>query len=341
MAGGAGGDGALRRVLVTGAAGFLGRRLTAALLARDDVERVDLVDVVDVVDAAEPATADGRGTGGIADRRAHAHVLDATDAAGLARVAREAGTTTVVHLAAMVSAACEADPAGAWRTNVEGTRAVLAAAAAQGPSTRVVVTSSVAVFGPTRPGERVSDATAHRPRSTYGLTKAVGELLVDEATRRGQVDGRVARLPTVVIRPGRPNRAASGFASGLFREPLAGVDAVVPVALSTPMALIGPTTAVQGIIALAGLAGEALGAVRAVGFPALEVTVGDMVAALARAGERHGLALGRLDVRPDPAVEAIVGTWPGGWDAGRALALGLPGDAGLDAVVDEHLAARG
>ena len=317
------------RLVVTGGRGFLGQRLAAALLGRPDVTRLDLIDAVEV-----PAVAPGPPD----DPRVHHHVADVTDGAALLAILAGADATGVFHLAAMVSAACEEDPDGAWRVNVEGTRAVLEAARAQGPSTRVVVTSSVAVFGPTLPGEQVSDRTAHRPRSTYGMTKALGELLVDDWTRHGWIDGRTARLPTVVVRPGRPNRAASGFASGLFREPLAGVGTVVPVPLATRMVLIGPATAVAGLVALHDLPGEALGPGRAVGFPALEVTVAEMVAALERAGERHGRTLGPVSQQVDPAIEAVVASWPGGWDATRARALGLPADVDLDAVVDEHLA---
>jgi nucleoside-diphosphate-sugar epimerase len=166
------------------------------------------------------------------------------------------------------------------------------------------------------------------------MTKAIGELLVNEYTRKGFVDGRVARLPTVIIRPGAPNAAASSFASGMFREPLAGVDAVIPVALDTPMVLIGTGTAVAGLVALVDVPGEALGHDRVMNLPGLEVTVAEMKDSV----ERSGAARGRLSVRPDPAVEAIVATWPGRWSAPRAHGLGLAHDASLDAIVSDYLA---
>jgi nucleoside-diphosphate-sugar epimerase len=193
-----------------------------------------------------------------------------------------------------------------------------------------VFASSVAVFSQ----PEATDQTAPRPASTYGMTKAIGELLVLERTRRGEVDGCVARLPTVVIRPGVPNAAASSFASGLFREPFAGIEAVVPVAASTPMVLIGTTCAVTGLAALISVPADAMAAGRVVNLPALEVTVAEMV----EAAERSGRTQASIRVEPDPEVEAIVASWPARWRADRAEELGLPRDESLDAVVASYLA---
>jgi nucleoside-diphosphate-sugar epimerase len=246
------------------------------------------------------------------------------------------GVDRVVHLASVVSADAEADPERAWTINVDGLRLLLRACGEQAPGCRFVFASSVAVFdGEASPA---GDGVKHRPRSTYGMTKAIGELLVDEASRRGVVDGRTARLPTVIVRPGRPNLAASSFASGLFREPLAGQPSVVPVAAATGLVVIGHRTAVEGLHALLELPAGALGAHRAVGLPGLATSVEEMLAALARAGERHGRRLGPVEVAPDPAVEAIVTSWPASWDHARAVALGLRADASLDEIVDAYLA---
>jgi nucleoside-diphosphate-sugar epimerase len=293
------------KAVVTGGAGFLGRRVVSALRVRGDD-----------VTAADAVPTDGGVVG------------DITDAAFLASVVTD-DVDAVIHLASMVSGECEQRFDEAFAINVGGTRAVLDAARHGGSCARVVFASSVAVFG----GGAVDDDTRPAPASTYGTTKAVGELLVTEYTRKEYVDGRVARLPTVIIRPGAPNAAASSFASGMFREPLAGVDSVIPVPLDTPMVLIGTRTAVAGLIALVDLSAEVLGRDRVVNLPGLEVTVAGMKDAV----ERSGAARGQLTVRPDLAVEAIVATWPGRWSASRARSLGLPQNVSLDAIVVDYL----
>jgi nucleoside-diphosphate-sugar epimerase len=250
------------------------------------------------------------------------------------------GVDQVVHLASVVSADAEADPERAWAVNVEGLRLLLQACGERVPGCRFVFASSVAVFSQAGAGSGggAGDDTKHRPRSTYGVTKAIGELLVAEASRRGVIDGRTARLPTVIVRPGRPNLAASSFASGLFREPLAGVATVVPVPTDTGIVVIGHRTAVDGLARLLALAPGALGPDCAVGLPGLSVTVADMIRALARARERHDLELGPVEVRPDPAIRAIVTSWPATWDHRAALALGLVADGSLDEILDAYLA---
>ncbi len=318
-------DPALRRTtVITGGAGFLGRGLAAVL--RSTGRRVVTVDRAPL--PADVATDDG-----------WQHVVgDLADDDVLEGVLR--GASEVVHLASVVSADAEADPDRAWSVNVGGLRRVLAACASLAPGCRFVFASSVAVFDDPGPGGYVGDHTKQTPRSVYGVTKAIGELLVDDATRRGLVDGRTARLPTVIIRPGRPNLAASSFASGLFREPLAGEGTVVPVPPTTGLVVIGHRTAIAGLARLCDLDGALLGPARAVGLPGLEVTVAQMLTALAAAGDRHDITLGAVEVRPDPAITAIVGSWPATWDDRRARALGFDADASLDDIVDTYLADR-
>lgn len=312
--------------VITGGAGFLGRGLAAQL--RADGSAVVTVDRVPL-----PA---GTAIGDVGWR----HVVGDLADDGVLDAALT-GATTVVHLASVVSADAEADPERAWSVNIDSLRAVLAACAERVPRIRFVFASSVAVFDDPGAGGVVGDETKQRPRSVYGVTKAIGELLVNDATRRGIVDGRTARLPTVIVRPGRPNLAASSFASGMFREPLAGVATVVPVPLDTGVVVIGHRSAIAGLTRLCELDGDLLGEDRAIGMPGLEVTVGAMVAALEAAGVRHGIALGALDVRPDPAISAIVGSWPTTWDDRRARALGFVADRSLDEIIDAHLADAG
>jgi nucleoside-diphosphate-sugar epimerase len=250
------------------------------------------------------------------------------------RAAMPAGTEAIVHLASMVSAECEVDPDRAVRVNVGGLGVVLDAARGLSAPPRLLFTSSVAVFGRSG-GVAAGDDSKQAPVTTYGMTKAVGELLVNEHTRRGWIDGRTARLPTVIIRPGRPNAAASSFASGLFREPLAGLDAVVPVDPSTPIVVTGHRTAVRGLAGLLALDGARLGAGdRAYSLPGLETTVQEMITACRARPE----STGALSVEPDPLIQSVVGSWPARWSAIRAEGLGLPADRDLDAIIEHYLA---
>ncbi|MFN0091589.1 MAG: NAD-dependent epimerase/dehydratase family protein [Acidimicrobiales bacterium] len=330
------------RVVITGGFGFLGRLvarrvLDGGLVGPDGkaapVTELVLVDQPGAVLRPLPVQ--------LADPRVEAVEGDVGDEALLA--AALAGAASVFHLASVVSADAEADFERAMAVNVDGLRALVAAcrASAGAAPPRLVFASSVAVFGGAYAVGVVGDGVKQTPHSTYGVTKAIGELLVNEATRKGWIDGRSARLATVVVRPGRPNLAASSFASGLFREPLAGDEAVIPVPLDTPILVIGRRAAVAGLVALHDLAPGALGDDRAVGLPAMALTVGDMVEALRRFAAAAGRTLGPLTVAPDPLVSALVGSWPGQWDNTRALALGLPADVTLEQVIADYVADYG
>ncbi|OXY85817.1 NAD-dependent epimerase/dehydratase family protein, partial [Streptomyces diastatochromogenes] len=249
------------------------------------------------------------------------------------------------HLAAAVSAECEADFDLGMSANVDTTRALLDAARAQstagGPKPRVVFASSLAVYGssPELPlPPVVSESSLPVPRTSYGTQKLICEHLIADYTRRGFVDGRVARLMTVAVRPGRPNAAASGFLSGIIREPLAGLPATCPVRPDLRVALASPRRTVQGLLRVAeaergGLHGRAL-----VNLPALTVSVTDMLATLRQVA---GDAVADLvTVTPDPAIEAIVGSWPALFDNRRAAGLGLEPDPSFLSVVQDYLADR-
>src|SRR5262249_44874970 len=211
------------------------------------------------------------------------------------------------------------------------TRNVLEACRGLGTRPRVVFASTIGTFGPPAMTETVSDATKQTPQTTYGTTKAMCELLVNDYTRKGFIDGRSARLPTVVVRPGARNAGAPGFVSAVFREPLAEIDYALPVPLETRMPVIGIGTAVECLVRLAELDGEALGHDRAVNLPGLCPTVGEMVESLRRVAVDR--PLGRITVAPDPQIEAIVRTWPLFTSSERALARGLPRDGSLDDIV--------
>lgn len=317
------------KVIVTGGAGFLGRRLARALLARrglagpdgreEEIERLVLLDLA-------PAK-------GLDDPRLDAVVGDIADGALLERLVDD-GTGSVFHLAAVVSAQAEADLDLGMRVNVDATRRLLDACRRLRRPPRLVATSSVAVYGGELP-ETVTDGTALRPQSSYGTEKAIGELLVADYTRRGWVDGRVLRLPTVSVRPGRPNKAASSFASGIIREPLSGEEAVCPVPPETRLWLVSPRRAVESLVLGHELPSAALGSVRSVNLPGLSVTVAEMVGALERVAGRAAAA--RIRWERDPLVERIVSSWPAAWDTSRARKLGFAGDADFESVVRAYV----
>ncbi len=317
------------KVVITGGAGFLGRRLAHALLARgrlvgqdgagEEIARLILLDLV-------PAD-------GFDDPRVEVVAGDVADEA-LLRSVLGADAASVFHLAAVVSAQAEADFDLGMRVNLDATRRLLDACRSLARPPRFVSTSSVAVYGGPLPS-LVTDETALRPQSSYGVQKAVGELLVADYSRRGFVDGRVLRLPTVSVRPGKPNQAASSFASGIIREPLAGVEAVCPVAPETCLWLLSPRRAVESLVLGHELSGATLGTVRSINLPGLSVTVAEMVAALEQVAGREAAA--RIRWERDPAIERIVCSWPARWDCARALQLGFAGDADFASVVRAYV----
>ena len=317
------------RILITGGAGFLGGKLSAELMARGSIagadggpKAVERLTLVDVATASGPR-----------DPRVTSLAGDLCDAALLDR-AFEGGVDGVFHLAAVVSGEAEANFDLGWRVNVDATRALLERCRALPSPPRFAFASSVAVFGGALP-DRVPDDQVLTPQSSYGAQKAVGEMLVHDFARKGFVDGRSLRLPTVTVRPGKPNKAASSFASGIVREPLAGVEAPCPVDAATRMWLLSPRAAIANLVAGYEAPAWAFPVSRAVNVPGISVTVGEMIDALRRvAGDEVAR---RVAFRHDPAIDRIVRTWPRDFDAHAGRALGMRSDADFVSIVRQYI----
>lgn len=312
------------KVVVTGAAGFVGARLADLLLGAESPLPVsELV----LTDAVEPAAR--------TDTRVRSFALDLTAPAAAASLLDGHDDTSVLfHLAAVVSGHAEADFDFGMAVNFDATRALLEAVRARSPAARFVFASTVGVFGGALP-PTVNESTVVTPETSYGAAKAAAELLVQEYTRRGFVDGRVARLPTVSVRAGAPNAAVTSFASGLVREPLNGLKAAVPVPPEQELWLASPRTTVRNLARLAALPAEAMGARRVVHLPGLRVSVRDMVAALrVEAGDR---VAARVDYRVDEQIARMVASFPVQFDNARALDLGLQVDASFADIIKIYI----
>jgi len=312
-------------VVITGGAGFLGSRLARELLALGRLTQGDgrqreiaRLTLLDVAPARVPA-----------DRRLEVRIGDISDPATIASAVTPE-TTSVFHLGAVVSGQAEAELDLGMRVNFDATRLLLDQARRNGNRPRIVFTSSVAVFGGALPA-RVLDATALTPQSSYGTQKAMAELLLCDYSRKGFVDGRAVRMPTICVRPGAPNKAASSFASGIIREPLNGVEAVCPVAPDTIMWLMSPRKAIRNLLRAHELDGGALGTARALSMPGLSVTVGEMVRSLERVAGAE--VARRVRWQEDPAMSRIVRSWPGDFDAVRARSFGFEADGSFDEIV--------
>lgn len=316
------------KVLITGGAGFLGQQLARTLLQRKELQG-DTIDELVIADLAQPAE------NLIRDSRVKAVVGPLMDNCPF--IAKEQ-FGVAFHLAGAVSAECEASFDLGLRSNLDTTRAVLDTLRASGRCPRLVFASSVAVFG----GDAglplpkvIHDDTLPIPQSSYGIQKFICEQLVADYTRKGFIDGRPGRLMTVAVRSGRPNAAASGFLSSIVREPLLGREAICPVPLDVAVALASPKNTVHGLITLAEADSSTLGGRTAINFPALRVTVGEILEALEKIGGKS--ARERVKFQADPVVAQIVAGWPSVFDSQRALRLGLRADPDILSIVQQFV----
>ncbi|MFA5663827.1 D-erythronate dehydrogenase [Castellaniella sp.] len=317
-------------ILIIGAAGMIGRKLAAQLLGHGRLGQagIERLTLADIVAPTVPQRFNGKADCMAVDL---AHPDTATQLV--------AGRPDVIfHLAAIVSGEAEADFEKGYAINLDGTRhlleAIRLAHAQDAYRPRLVFTSSIAAFGAPFP-EAIDDQFLTAPLTSYGTQKAVGELLLSDYTRKGFLDGIGIRLPTICIRPGKPNLAASGFFSNILREPLAGQDAILPVSPDVRHWFASPRAAVGFLLHAGAMDLTALGARRSLNMPGLSATVAEEIEALKRvAGEQ---AARRIHAQPDETIMRIVAGWPRNFDPQRALALGFRADASFDEIIRNHI----
>ena len=320
------------KVLITGGAGFLGQQLVRALLQKGSIDLADEggrvtrhpISGIVCFDVVE---------GRIRDPRVSNRAGDIGDPGTVAALV-DKETAVVVHLAAVVSGTAEADFDLGMRVNLDGTRNLLDACRAGGHRPRLLFSSSIAVFGGDLPAV-VTDATTPTPQGSYGIQKLIGELLVQDYTRKGFIDGRSVRVPTATVRPGTPNGAASGFASGIIREPLGGVQAILPVPEETAMWVASPRTIVGMFLHALKLSPKDWGWHRSINLPGFVVTMTQALETLRQVGGDEAVAL--VKHQPDAQVQKLVSTWAARFDTARAKSMGFEADSDFGKIVQAYV----
>ncbi|GEP46256.1 NAD-dependent epimerase/dehydratase family protein [Brevifollis gellanilyticus] len=315
------------KIIITGGGGFLGHQLAQKIIDRGTLCGKDVTEII-LLDAAFHRE--------IADSRVKQVKGDISDRA---TVFAAAGSKfdVIFHLASMVSGECEERFDDALRVNLDGGRNVFEAARAAEGRPRVVFASSVACYGGIDMSQMMSDTTKQIPQTTYGMTKAICEMMVNDHTRKGHFDGRSVRLPTVIIRPGKPNAAASSWASGMFREPLNGEPCMLPIRREQPHPMTGYRTVIESFIALAEVDESKLGKDRAYVLPAHRVTPHIAAVVIAEVAAEKGITLGPIVDAFHARIQGIVDNWPQQVDGARAVEIGIPRPPELKAIVEQYV----
>ena len=319
------------KVVITGGGGFLGKKLARRILQQGTLadadgrqQKVTELLLFDVGVASGP---------GLDDPRVKAMAGDIANRATVQSIVQ--GASTVFHFAAVVSAGAEADFDLGYRVNLDGTRNVLEGCRELGTNPRVVFTSSLAAYGGDLP-PAVTDDTPLTPQTSYGSQKSIGEFLIRDYTRKGYLRGTAVRLPTICVRTGLPNKAASTWASSVVREPLTGVDVVCPVTPQTIMVVLSPRKTVDAFVKLHDLPVESFGPGRTLLLNGINVTARELEQAVGKhAGNRK---VGRVTWQHDPAIQKICDGWPQGIDSARSRKLGFEIDHDLDEIVRNFIA---
>ncbi|MEQ9440042.1 MAG: NAD-dependent epimerase/dehydratase family protein [Cyclobacteriaceae bacterium] len=324
------------KVIITGGGGFLGSQLTQALdrypyLALTPGNQTEITEIL-TTDLSIPEIARSKASDLVTFLEA-----DISDRSVVDSMINSEKEFTLFHLAAVVSGAGEKDFDLAMRVNLDGTRYLLEACRRSGSCPRVVFASSLAVYGGIYTPPIVSDTTKPLPQTTYGMTKLMGELMINDYSRKGFLDGRALRLPTIFIRPGKPNAAASSFASGVFREPLNGKEFHLPVSLAQEVPLLGYRKVVEAFIKAMECDSKALGDDRTLTLPSRRYVVKEMIRSLRAVAESKGITLGKIIESPDDHIISIVQGWPLGTEAARAEALGITADRDAEEVILQYI----